>query len=163
MATIRPLDPQVPAEVSFVVQGWQQTLREVLGEDRGGEIKSDEWVEQHVLRHLDPGQLTGQVYLAELADSTIVGHTVLRLDDDGFGNVIGLFATIFVVPRYRRQGIASALVEQGESWMRDRSIARALTYTDEGNVKLHRLFARHGYATKQMPQSFVALAKDLAG
>lgn len=160
---IRPVDPASSAEILLVARRWQQTLDEVVGQDRTGESsKSEQWVEEHVRKHLDPSRLTGQVYLAQTPDAGIVGHTVLRLDEDEAGNTIGLFATIFVQPDQRRGGIASALVERGERWMLEHSMTRAVTYTDKNNTRLHRLFAKHGYTLTPMPRDFVALSKELA-
>lgn len=158
---IRALNPEAAEEVELVARRMRETLMEVLGEDRGRELYALSWLEKRVRQHLDPEELTGEVFLAEANDSVVTGHTIVRLDDDGFGNPIGLFSTVFVAREHRRAGIARALLDRGERWMLAHGRNRAVTYTDEANKPLQRLFIGHGYSMVPMPRNFVALSREL--
>ena len=157
---IRPLGPADEEELELVARRMGETLDEVLGVDRSTDRYSHEWLVNRVWQHLDPEELTGAIFVAQTS-GVITGHTIVRLDDDGVGNPIGLFSTIFVAANYRRSGIARALLERGEEWMLDHGVARATTYTHEGNAGLQRLFLRQGYSMSPMPKSSVALSKAL--
>jgi len=159
---IRPLDLDCDEEVALVARRMGETLDEVLGAEREGDRYRLEWLVDRVLQHLDPARLKGAVFVAE-ADGAIVGHTIVRLDADERGEPIGLFSTTFVELDWRRQGIAKALLDRGEQWMLGQGMARAVTYTDVANRKLHRLYLERGYHMRPMPRSFVALEKRLDG
>jgi len=140
----------------------RRTLIEVLGEARGAEMYSMEWLVNRVLQHCGGGDLVGHVYLAQTTDNRHVGYTIVRIDADGNGEPIGLFSTTYVDPNARNLGVASALLEQGERWMVDHQMTVAVTYTDEDNTKLKNCFLRRGYQLSPMPDDFVRLAKDLS-
>lgn len=159
---IRAIDPTSAAEVELVASRMRETLMEVLGRERAGEMYTHEWLVQRVRWHLDPAVTTGQVFLAEAGPGAITGHTIVRIEDDGEGRAIGLFSTIFVAPEARQQGVAIALIARGEAWMIEHGMTTAVTYTDEGNAKLHALFIGQGYAMSGMPDHFVKLSKPLA-
>lgn len=158
---IRPLDPGAEAEIELVAQRMQETLLEVLGPQRGGEMYSIEWLVERVRAHLDPAQIIGQVFLAETPASQILGHTIVRIDDDGQGKAIGLFSTTYVLPEARKRGVATALLQRGEAWMLEQGLTEAITYTDKENTRLQQLYIEHGYTLSPMPEQFVKLAKAL--
>lgn len=62
-----------------------------------------------------------QVFLAVAPDAPtdIVGHTIVRVDAMPDGRRYGLVSTTYVDPAQRRSGIADALLERGEAWIRD--------------------------------------------
>ena len=86
---------------------------------------------------------------------------VVRIDDDGSGTELGLFATTYVMPAARNHGIATRLLDRGEQWMRDHPMSIAATYTDKENRKLQALYIGRGYDMSPMPNDFVKLAKML--
>lgn len=168
--SVRPIDPRADEEVALVAHRMRETLIEVLGEERGGTMYSMDWLVQRVRWHLDPGSVVGQVFVAETAAGDIVGHTIVRIEPDAHddppasdagGQEIGLFSTTFVDPSVRRLGVATQLLDAGERWMRERGMPLSVTYTDADNVKLQRLYIRHGYTLSEMPEHFVKLTKRL--
>ncbi len=158
---IRPIDAANAAEIQLVAQRMRQTLIEVLGEARGSAMYSPAWLEQRVRWHLDGHATTGEVLLAETLDGVIVGHTIVRIDQDEAGAPVGLFSTIYVDPAFRNAGVAQRLVTCGEAWMVRYALSRAVTYTDVDNIKLQTLFRARGYVMKAMPDDFVELSRAL--
>jgi GNAT superfamily N-acetyltransferase len=141
---IRPIDRDTGAEIELVADRMRSTLIEVLGYDVGANMYSMDWLRARVRWHLDPAQCTGEVFVAE-NDDEIVGHTVVRLGPGGDGDPVGLFSTIYLVPRARRRGVADALVLRGEAWFAAHGISTIGTSTSETNNALFALFAKHGY------------------
>lgn len=135
----------------------RRTLMEVLGDEEGESLYSMDWLERRVRYHLDPLQCLGQIFLSVLPDGERLGYTIVRREEP----TLGLFSTTFVEPHWRRRGVAQALLRRGEQWMREQGLARAATYTAETNVRLHRLYLRHGYALIPGQSGFVKLVKDL--
>jgi GNAT superfamily N-acetyltransferase len=159
-ALVRPIDPRSPAEIEIVAERMRQTLVEVLGEVRGTSMYTMDWLRDRVRFHLDPARSTAEVFLAE-DDGRIVGHTIVRVEVEDGGRSMGLFSTTYVEPAHRRGGVASLLLERGEAWMRARSLGHAVTYTDEGNARLIRLYEKHGYRIVDAQQQMVKLEKAI--
>ncbi|MBV6458627.1 MAG: hypothetical protein HONBIEJF_01760 [Fimbriimonadaceae bacterium] len=136
------------------------TLVEVLGEEQGSAMYTDEWLQNRVREHLDPARYEGQVFLAE-ADSDIVGHTIVRVETDETGERFGLFSTFYVDPTARGKGVAKNLVRAGETWMIDRNLSAARTYTAESNSKLIGLMESFGYPIELRKNEMVVLARRL--
>ena len=155
--TINPID----SEIELIASRMRQTLIEVLGEEKGKEMYSMPEVIERVRWHLDPEKVCAHVFVAEDDAGKNVGHTIVRVDDDGEGNPIGLFATTYIIPEVRRKGLAVRLIEEGERWMKGQDMAYAATYTDEDNEKLQQLYLQQGYVISPMPKGFVKLSKSL--
>jgi len=158
---IREIDPTSLSEVTLIAERMRETLVEVLGAQEGQDMYTIKWLIERVKWHLNPDEVIGQVFVAENAAGEVVGHTIVRIDDDGEGQAIGLFSTTFVDPASRNLGTASALLARGERWMIEQGMREALTYTEEGNIKLQKLYLGHGYTMSPMPKRFVKLAKPL--
>lgn len=146
----------------MVARRMRDTLVEVLGRDRGASMYSLDWLVGRVRWHLDPDQVVGEVFVAEDLGGRIVGHTMVRVDEDEAGRALGLFSTIYVVPDARHRRVATRLVERGEGWMLALGLGEARTYTDVDNAKLQALYMERGYALTPMPDRFVCLTKALS-
>jgi GNAT superfamily N-acetyltransferase len=157
MLQIRPIDPTNESEIQLVASRMKLTLMEVLGEVVGAEMYSDEWLVERVKFHLNPELCVGEVLLARV-HSEIIGHTILRVEEESFG----LFSTFYVAPEWRRQGIAKALVLAGEDWFRERRLSEARTYTGEENSNLITLMEEFGYEIFLRKNKMVALSRVLA-
>ena len=160
-ATLRPLDIAAQGEVELVAERMRATLVEVLGEPRGRDMYSPEWLRARVRWHLDPAAVEGAVTLVETAAHGVAGHVLVRVEDDAVEGRHGLISTIYVLPAARRRGLADALVTWSEDWMRARGLRRAVTYTHPRNVPLHDLLLRRGYELEPMNAEFVRLAREL--
>ena len=159
---VRTINPKSEEEILLVAERMRLTLCEVLGEKRGRDMYSMEWLIERVLWHLDSEKVTGQVFLVVNEEGEIVGQTIVRIELDGAGHEIALFSTTYVEPGFRRFGAATVLLKQGERWMREHKIPEAVTYTDEDNLKLQNLYLNEGYVMMPMPDQFVKLAKPLS-
>ncbi len=137
----------------------RDTLVEVLGEERGGSMYTMEWLTDRASWHLDPANCTGEIFLAELDEGFIAGHSIVRLEKDEDGKEFGLFSTTYVEPGSRGKGLAKALVQKGEEWMKERGMATAFTYTDENNEPLKMLFLSLGYEVAEIKNEFAILRK----
>lgn len=140
---IIPVDPGSDHEIRLIANRMKYTLMEVLGDERGSSMYSDEWLKDRVMQHLD-GRLDGEILLAKTDAKEICGHTILRVEDSQ-GTPSGLFSTIYVAEHYRRSGIGTKLLRAGESWFQKRKATSINTYTDLKNQKLIKLFEKHGY------------------
>ena len=79
----------------------------------------------------------------------IVGHTILRINAMPDGLLYGLVSTTYVDPAHRRSGIADLLLERGEAWICERGMLEAATWTSATNLRLVRLYEKHGYAVTE--------------
>ena len=157
---IRPIDGD--AEVELVASRMRETLVEVLGDERGSSLYTMDWLRARVRWHLDPNACTGAVLVAESPCGThVLGHTIVRVEQDESGASFGLFSTTFVAPASRRRSIASKLLASGESWMCERALAKAATYTASTNQKLIALYEKHGYRIDERRGGMVRLSKPL--
>lgn len=143
---IRSLDPASKEELEWVARGMRQTLIEVEGESAGSALYTMEWLRDRVRWHLDPAQSTAGVFLAVDGDARILGHCIVRVESEPGGNRFGLFSTTYVAPESRRRSVAGGLLLHGESWMRERQMPEAATWTSETNIGLIGLYRKHGYA-----------------
>jgi len=139
---IRPLNPAEPAELDWVVHGMRATLVEVEGEAQGAALYSMDWLRERARWHLEHPERS--VLLAQQVGGEILGHTILRREDDAAG-ALGLISTTYVAPAARRQGVAQGLLQAGEAWFRARGLPRSATWTSATNTPLIALYQRHGY------------------
>jgi GNAT superfamily N-acetyltransferase len=159
---IRAINAQDTDEIGLVARRMRATLQEVIDERTGVEMYSLDWLKERVLFHLDPRQCTGAVFVFAEPEQPNVGHTIVRIEEDPDGP-FGLFSTTYVEPKARRQGIADLLLAEGESWMRQHGLRIFRTYTAQDNLKLIRLYEKHGYsiALKVKEKKMVVLEKVL--
>jgi len=143
---IRPIDRHAPDEIERVAERMRLTLMEVEGDEVGGALYTLDWLRDRVRWHLDPAACTGEVFVAEAAGEDVAGHTIVRVETDVLGRRFGLFSTTYVVPAWRRHGVAAALLVHGEEWLRAHGVPSISTWTSATNTPLIALYARHGYS-----------------
>ena len=165
----RPIDRDSVAEIELVASRMRLTLMEVLGSERGAAMYDLDWLINRVRWHLDPAN-TAEVFLAEAADQTIVGHTIVRVDLSPTPPEYpyqhdhpkyGIFSTTYVVPELRRAGLANQLLEAGEGWILTQGQSYAVTDTAADNGKLQLLFEKRGYSIIVHEGEMVRLGKSL--
>ncbi len=123
----------------------RSTLIEVEGEQVGHSLYSMDWLRDRVKWHLDNSGVTTAVLLAIDENSLIVGHTIVRKEIEENGEVSGLISTTYVLPEFRRHGIAEKLLFSGENWMKQNKLDIAATWTSSSNNKLIKLYEKHSY------------------
>jgi GNAT superfamily N-acetyltransferase len=164
---LRDLDPGSTADVEWVANGMHLTLVEVEGE-KGRVAYPVDWTRARLREFLDPSQHLAQVVLAVASHepAAIVGHTILRINEMPDGRRYGLVSTTWVDPAHRRQGVADALLARGEAWIRAQGMDEAATWTSAANVRLIRLYEKHGFALTETGDNagsaMVRLGKPLA-
>ena len=165
---LRDLDAACEADLEWVASGMHLTLVEVEGE-KGRQDYPLTWARTRLRELLDPARRhTAHVYLAVAQDDPgrIAGHTILRISEMPDGRTYGLVSTTYVDPAHRRAGIADRLLDRGEVWIRAQGMVEAATWTSATNMRLIRLYEKHGYAvTEQAPNDgtmMVRLTKALA-
>tara|TARA_R110002096_G_scaffold16898_3_gene57758 strand:+ start:21278 stop:21769 length:492 start_codon:yes stop_codon:yes gene_type:complete len=158
---IRAVNADDHGEVALIAERMQLTLGEVVGEE-GPSMYSMDWLIDRVRWHLDATQCTGAVYVAESA-GTVVGHTIVRAEEDENDDSMGLFSTTYVAKSARRQGIADAFIATGERWMIQHGLRFAATHTSKTNTPLIRLYEKHQYAiVLRIPENkMIRLGKHL--
>jgi GNAT superfamily N-acetyltransferase len=164
---LRALDRARAADFDAVARGMHLTLAEVEGE-KGREAYSLAWTRARLREMLDrPRPFQAQVFLAVAArdPAAIAGHTILRLNTMPDGRVYGLVSTTYVDPARRRAGLADRLLDRGEAWLAAQGMTELATWTSSTNVRLIRLYEKHGYAiTESAPNDgtmMVRLTKAL--
>jgi GNAT superfamily N-acetyltransferase len=164
---LRTLDPASEADIEWVALGMHLTLVEVDGE-QGRHHYPLAWTRARLHELLDPSRHVAQVFLAVAPDSPsdIAGHTIVRLNEMPDGRRYGLVSTTYVEPARRRAGIADALLERGEAWLRDQGMTEAATWTSAANMRLVGLYEKHGFAVTETAArdgtAMVRLSKWLA-
>jgi len=158
---IRPLDAEDADEVDLVAARMRETLVEVLGLQRARAVHSEAEIRERLLWHVDP--LPGRQALALVSvDSrgSLSGHTLLRVEREHERDV-GLVATTYVAPPYRRQGVAARLLAAGETWLSSQGVVELVTYTDAHNTPLQELYRKHGYGATSLADDWVRLCRLL--
>jgi len=145
---LRDFDPARVADFDWVALGMHLTLAEVEGE-KGREAYSLAWARTRLREMLErPHPFHAKVFLAVFEDDldAIVGHTILRLNTMPDGVVYGLVSTTYVDPDHRRAGLADRLLDRGEAWLLAQGMTELATWTSSTNLRLIRLYEKHGYA-----------------
>lgn len=164
---IRPLQPGSARELEIVTCFAVMTIWESRPELR---INPDDapgysWPETHARLKAGARSPDGRYLVATDRDGHLVGHsiTVIRHDDDGVP--FGYFWSRYVLPRCRRQGLASRFLVDSESWFRSRGAKRAEVHIHTENAGLRSLFESRGYKVADRGRdaiwSWIVLRKDL--
>lgn len=107
---IRDIRPEADDEIALVANRMRETLREVLGDERGTNMYSMEWLTERVRWHLDTTKCAGRVFVVESTADGICGHAIARVEE-GYG----YFSTLYVAPGARgrslRNGAAHEVLE----------------------------------------------------
>ncbi len=160
--SLRTIDPGSAREIETIAHRMRLTLIEVLGPERGTEFYTKDWLIDRVRFHLDPQQCQGQIFVAADAAGELAGHSIVRVEEDDYGEPYGLFSTTYVVPEYRRLGWAEAFLRAGEAWMQTQCLHRAATATALHNKKLIQLYQKHGYQLVYSNSEMLRLEKCLS-
>lgn len=140
---IRRIERHDDDVVALVAERMRETLVEVLGAERGTAMYDREWLRDRVRAHLDPARLDGAGFVAGDC-GTPDGHLLARPEVED-GRPIGMIATVYVAPSARRRGVASALFDAGEAWLRARGLAESAYDTALDNAPMLALLAARGY------------------
>jgi GNAT superfamily N-acetyltransferase len=103
--------------------------------------------------YLDPSKCEGRVWVARL-DGENIGHTMGMVDRDSDGP-FGYMGTFFVVPSFRRLGIARALLRTNADWLRSLGLRRIVYRSAEDYLPMRALLLSEGFVQRStMLQGF---------
>jgi GNAT superfamily N-acetyltransferase len=159
---IREINPNSEEEISLVAARMRQTLVEVLGEEKGTSLYSMEWLLGRVRWHLNSNLATAKIFLIEDDNCEIVGHAIARIDTDSDERRFGYFSTVFIVPAYRKKGLARSLLLHVEAWLRSMKMQKIAYNTAENHSQLINLFEKNGFAITHREGEMVQLSKHLS-
>lgn len=102
----------------------------------------------------DPGQC---ILVAEEADGVLSGYIHLEDYDTLYfphmKNILGLI----VLPEYRKRGIASALLADGEIWAKDTGAAGIRLVSGAERAPAHACYRKAGYTEQKLQKNFKKL------
>jgi GNAT superfamily N-acetyltransferase len=87
------------------------------------------------------------IFVAERGDQ-VAGYVYAAIEPRSWKELreeAGFVHDVVVDERFRRAGIATALVEAAAAWFGSRGVPRIVLWTAERNEAAHRLFARLGF------------------
>jgi GNAT superfamily N-acetyltransferase len=93
----------------------------------------------------DLGREDRRYWVCEDAEGVIVGHAIALLRNDESGLLHGYSYTRYVLPRWRRCGIARMLLQAAKRWWWEQGVLYVLAHTHPTNVPLQRLFLSEGF------------------
>lgn len=140
--TIRPLNFEDSSEVYVAASFSALTILETLPEarrDPGLVPRSsvEEMAEMYNAGRDNPKHW----YRVAEVDGEVVGHAIALMREDDAGVPHGYSYTRYVLPAWRRRGIARALLDAALEWWRSQGAAYVLSNTHPTN---HALRALHG-------------------
>ena len=90
-------------------------------------------------------------YIIAVDSSQIVGYAGIALAGD-----VADIHTLTVVPEYRRQGIASAMLLELESWAHKKGVSALMLEMREGNAEAQPLYEKYGYSVISRRDNYYA-------
>jgi [ribosomal protein S18]-alanine N-acetyltransferase len=80
-------------------------------------------------------------YVVATLDNEIIGYGGAAIA----GEVVDIH-TLTVIPKFRRQGIATQMLQQLENWATSKGIFTFMLEMREGNLEAQPLYEKHGYS-----------------
>ncbi|MEM6929755.1 MAG: GNAT family N-acetyltransferase [Myxococcota bacterium] len=144
---IRPLDPKSQHELDEVCVFSVMTLWESRPEMRVDPKTLPHFGFEAHRRIITAGADNGsqQYLVARDAEGRLAGHSIVivRHGDDGVD--YGYLWSRYVLPRFRRQGLARTFLHRNLDWLRQRAIAYAEVHVHVENHALRQLFESEGF------------------
>ncbi|WP_372369517.1 N-acetyltransferase family protein [Candidatus Uabimicrobium sp. HlEnr_7] len=92
----------------------------------------------------------------------IVAHSIFSIKKDNKNISYGFCYSRYVNPDHRQQGLGSRLLKEQENWWVQRNAKYAVAQTHTTNIKLKKLFEKHGFIASKPQQgtfSHIVLTK----
>lgn len=135
-------------------QEWLR-LRKLLWDESGDEEHRSEMLD--IFEHTD----TQLVLVAELENGKMIGFleaSIRPFVEDCHSDRVGYLEGLFVLPEYRRHGVAGILVKTAENWARAKGCEEMASDSEIGNDASLQAHLKLGY---EETSRLVHLRKDL--
>ncbi|WP_166984188.1 GNAT family N-acetyltransferase [Paramicrobacterium fandaimingii] len=129
------------AHHALVADGFNFLLEHVEGESWGNFVERLAMIERG--EQLAPGRVPA-AFLVGVVENRIAGRVSVRYELNDYLADVGGHIGYGVVPRFRRRGVASALLRSGLDSLAARGVERALVTCDEDNVASRGVTERMG-------------------
>jgi GNAT superfamily N-acetyltransferase len=99
-----------------------------------------------------------------IADERIVGQALYSVKTDEEGRRYGFCFSRYVLPEYRRKGIARKLLADALEWFKEKGASYAIAQTHITNIPLQHLFEREGFTISEPqpgPWQYYELKKEI--
>lgn len=161
---IRPLDPRSPTELDQVCVFSVMTLWESRPEMRVDPDTLPQFGfaahKKLILAGIDNPK--HQYLVARDADGRLAGHSISLIRDADVP--YGYLWSRYVLPRFRRQGLARAFLKRNLDWLSRQSVAYAEVHVHADNVPLRSLYENAGFRVVERRTerwTFVVMRHDL--
>jgi ribosomal protein S18 acetylase RimI-like enzyme len=84
-------------------------------------------------------------FLVAISEGGIVGHSMVSRKLTPQSEPYGYFFSRYVMPQFRRRGIADALMREALAWFDESEWSFLLAHTHATNAALRSLFEKHGF------------------
>lgn len=148
--SIREIDKRSPVELELVTRRCMTTVLETIPDFQGSEenararIGNFSFGQMSKMIEQDFSDPSKKIMVAE-ARGEIVGQALFSIKVDNDGKKYGFFYSRYITPNFRRQGIASALMEYALKWFSDNGATYAVGQTHLTNTNLQNLFVKFGF------------------
>ena len=164
--TIRPFDPASERELNHLCVFSTMTLWESRPELRvDPDSIADFGFEAHRKLYLAGADQPNTKSLIALdKDAKIVGHSVVVLRHKE-GQPYGYFWSRYVLPQYRRQGLARTFLKEALSWFQSQGASWAEVHIHVENGALRGMFESEGFSVidrRTDRWTYLVLRKDLS-
>lgn len=144
---IRAVDLSDEAEVSTIAAFSMLTILETLPDARRdpAAVPNLSLEAMAAMYRGDLGRADRRFWVCEDSEGRIVGHAIALLRTDASGLLYGYSYTRYVLPQWRRNGIARMLLQTAKRWWWEQGVLYVLAHTHPTNRSLQRLFLSEGF------------------
>lgn len=143
---LRPLDFEDPSEVNIAASFSALTILETLPQARRDPtLVPRSSVEEMAQMYTGGRDNPDHWYRVVEFEGEVVGHAIALMRRDEQGTPHGYSYTRYILPEFRRRGLAGALLDAAIAWWRERGAAYVLANTHPTNRGLRALFGSRGF------------------
>jgi len=145
--TIRALNPRSARELEIITCFSVMTIWESRPELRIDPHRATgySWTDTHARLKAGLRSDNNRYLVAVDADGHLVGFSIVVIRHDADGQPFGYFWTRYILPRARRQQLATRFLGDGMSFFRSKGARYAEVHIHVENVELRRMFEKRGF------------------
>jgi GNAT superfamily N-acetyltransferase len=154
--SFREIDKTNEVEIDIVTKRCMDTVLETIPEFENDPQKAHTAFGNFTfdqMKQMIGGSLSSSNHrtLVVVDDETnqLIGHAIFSVKEDSDGRIYGSCYSRYVMPSFRRIGIASALLSAAEQWWTSKGAEYATAQTHIGNIALQKLFNNHGFSVSE--------------